>query len=103
MVVHLVRDTHWVCPNCDETHLSHIAEPHTPFHMCRGQGGLNAPMVEEGISCKVEAVQREDYVNGDDVQVGPEGQIVQSIITVREDGQDCAVFAPCATIEREEE
>jgi hypothetical protein len=54
-------------------------------------------MVPVGTRCKVEAVEREDYINGDLVQVDGDGRPVMSVITTRDDGQDCTVYAPTAT------
>jgi hypothetical protein len=59
-------------------------------------------MVEAGTRCKVEARDRDDYVNGDMVTTDGEGRPVMSIVTTRDDGNDCAVFAPCATATQEE-
>jgi hypothetical protein len=60
--------------------------------------GLTAPYVEDGVRCKVEAVEREDWVGRENVQVDGEGRPVMSVVTVRDEGQDCAVFAPCAGV-----
>jgi hypothetical protein len=59
-------------------------------------------MVEDGIRCKVEAKDRDDYVNGDMVTCDGEGRPVMSIVTTRDDGNDLAVFAPCATGSRDD-
>ena len=98
----LRRETHWTCPNCDLTEISNNPQPHSKFHYCRGLRGLWAPMVEDGIRCKVEAKDRDDYVNGDDVQTDGEGRPVMSIKTTRDDGEDLAVLAPCATASTKE-
>jgi hypothetical protein len=91
---------HWVCPNCTHQHVTREARPHTPFHPCRGLRGLTAPMVEAGTKAKVEAVEREDYVGDERVTTDAEGRPVMSVVTTRDDGQDCAVFAPMATYGR---
>jgi hypothetical protein len=57
-------------------------------------------MVPAGTRCKVEAVEREDYINGDLVQVDGRGRPVMSVITTRDDGQDCTVYAPTALARR---
>ncbi len=93
----LTRETRWECPNCTHTDVTHETRPHSRFHNCRGLRGLWAPMVEAGTRCKVEARDREDYVNGDLVRTDGEGRPVMSVVTTRDDGQDCAVYAPCAT------
>ena len=56
-------------------------------------------MVERGTRAKVEAVEREDYVGREQVQLGVvAGRVtpIMSIVTTRDDGQDCAVYAPVA-------
>jgi hypothetical protein len=53
--------------------------------------------VPAGSNCKVEAVVREDYVNGEDVVLDSNGRPIMSIVTTRDDGSnDVAVFAPTA-------
>jgi hypothetical protein len=87
--------TQWECPNC-------VATARTPwdvqnrFHNCPGLAGLTAPMVRAGTRCKVEAVEREDYVGSEAVQLDGDGRPVMSVVTTRDDGQDCTVYAPTA-------
>jgi hypothetical protein len=89
---------HWTCPNCPAEEWTTDPRPHTRFHTCPGLRGLTAPMVLAGTKAKVEAHEREDYVNGEAVQLDPErGRPVQSVITTRDDGQDTTVYAPTAT------
>lgn len=91
-------ETRWCCPNCDLQDVTRVAGPHSRMHACRGLKGLTAPMVEAGVKAKVVAVQREDYVGRELVTVDPEnGRPVMNVTTVRDDGQDVTVFAPCAT------
>ena len=98
MSVPLLRtETRWECPNCPAQHLTTVAEPHTPFHNCPGLHGVYAPYVRAGISCKVEAVEREDYVGSEQGLHYVYGRPIMSVITTREDGQDCAVFPGTAT------
>ncbi len=88
----------WYCPNCPTEDVTNEARPHTRFHACKGLRGLVAPMVPVGTRAKVEAHEREDYINGEAVQLDPErGRPVMSVVTTRDDGQDTAVFAPSAT------
>ena len=91
-------EQHWECPNCDLTDVTHESQPHTRFHACRGLLGLTAPMVPAGTRCKVEAVERGDYVGRELVQYDGEGRPVMAVVTTRDDGTDCAVLAPCATL-----
>jgi len=93
----LVPEQHWCCPNCNLKQVTHEAEPHTRFHTCSGLRGLTAPMLPDGMKAKVEAVERQDYIGNDDVQMDGEGRPIMSVVTTRENGQDCAVLASCAT------
>ena len=88
---------HWVCPNCDFTSTTRDARPHSRFHSCRGLRGFSAPMVPAGTRCKVEANVREDYVRSESVTTDDDGRPVMAVVTTRDDGTDCAVFAPLAT------
>lgn len=92
-----VPTRNWECPNCTATHTTREALPHTPFHSCKGLRGLSVPFVAAGTRCKIEAVEREDYINGEHVQTDGEGRPVMSVITTRDNGQDCTVYAPAAT------
>lgn len=96
MVPVLASEQRWECPNCTLTQVTHEPKPHTRFHACRGLRGLTAPMVPAGTRCKVEARDREDYVGKEHVQTDGEGRPVMSVVTTRDDGQDCAVLAPMA-------
>lgn len=87
--------TEWGCPNCP-------AVARTPwdcsnrFHQCSGLAGVLAPMVPAGVRAEVKAVEREDYVGREDVRLDGEGRPIMSVVTTRDDGQDCVVFAPTA-------
>jgi hypothetical protein len=87
---------HWSCPNCTATHVTHETKPHTPFHPCRGLKGLQAPFVADGLKAKVEAVERGDWVGREVVTTDGEGRPVMAVVTTRDEGTDCAVFAPMA-------
>ena len=92
----------WECPNCNAQDVTAwTPEPQTRFHDCRGLRGLSAPMVPAGTRCKVEALEREDYVRGELVQTDGDGRPVMSVQTTRDDGTDLAVYAPTATNARE--
>lgn len=67
------------------------------MHSCRALGGLEVPMVPEGIAHEGRALEREDYVGGERVQTDGDGRPVMAYEVVRDDGTDRAVFAPCAT------
>jgi hypothetical protein len=97
----------WECPNCDLTDVTNIicgaGEVPSRFHNCKGLRGISAPMVPAGTACKVEQVDREDYVGGEVVQTDGEGRPLMSVVTTRDDGTDCTVYAPCATASSEME
>lgn len=92
----LTPEQRWECPNCTATDLTHEIQPHTRYHACRGLKGLTAPMVPEGTRCKVEAVEREDYIGAEEVTYDGEGRPIMRVETTRDDGNDVAVFAPLA-------
>jgi hypothetical protein len=54
-------------------------------------------MIQAGVKAKVKAVEREDYIGQEEVQYDGEGRPIQSVITTRDEGQDCTVYAPMAT------
>jgi hypothetical protein len=55
-------------------------------------------MVQEGTKAKVAAVARPDYVGREVVTVDGDGTPIMSVVTTRDDGEDCSVFAPMATL-----
>lgn len=101
MIPILQPQRRWECPNCDHKDVTYEASPHSRFHSCRGLKGLTAPMVPEGTRCKVVAQEREDYVGKENPQFDADGRPMMSVITEREDGQDCAVLAPMVGIRPE--
>lgn len=89
----------WVCPNCTQTAVTHEATAqHTRLHTCAGLKGLTAPLVRAGVSCKVTAVQREDYVGKDLPHVDGDGRVVMAVRVTRDEGEDCVVLAPTASM-----
>lgn len=97
----LRREIHWSCPNCTETAVTHRANE-TKFHNCRGLFLLWCPMVVDGTRCKVEAIEREDFVGKEDVQLDARGRPVMAVQVTREHGADRTVYAPCAHARLEE-
>lgn len=90
----VLLERRWECPNCESAAVTVDAK--TPMHPCGGLAGLLTPLVPAGQKCKVEAVEREDYIGDELVQVDGNGRPVMAVVTTREDGQDCRVFAPTA-------
>lgn len=88
--------TAWYCPNCPARDFTTEVQPHTRYHPCPGLRGISAPMVRVGVAAKVEALVREDYVGNDSVTADDTGRPIMSVVTTRDDGTDCAVFAPTA-------
>lgn len=95
-VVLLGSPGHWECPNCDRTLVTRPEERRTPIHRCKGLHGLSAPFIVAGTRAKVEAVPRGDYVGTERPQTDADGKPWMSVVTTREDGQDCTVLAPLA-------
>lgn len=92
----LSPEQRWECPNCTLQDVTHEAQPHSRFHACRGLKGLTAPMVPAGTRCKVEAVEREDYIGDEIVTIDGENRPIMRVETTRDEGNDVAVFAPLA-------
>lgn len=89
----------WNCPNCDAA--ARTVDSKLPMHNCSGLAGLMVPLVREGTRAKVEAVEREDYVGAEDVRLDGDARPIMSVVTTRDDGQDCTVFAPTAQLHGE--
>jgi hypothetical protein len=98
MIPILKPESRWECPNCDLTDITHESGIHSRFHNCKGLKGLSAPMVPAGTKAKVQAQVREDYVGKEIVQTDLDNRPIMSIVTTRDEGQDCAVLAPVATL-----
>ena len=98
MTVMLPSVREWYCPNCKTRAQLPLPKPRqTHFHTCPRLRGLSAPLIPAGTAAKVEAMDREDYVGKDKVQIDENGRPVMSVVTTRDNGQDTAVFAPAAT------
>lgn len=99
-IINKAIERRWECPNCTFTDVTHEPLPHTRMHHCRGLKGMWAPMVPAGTRAKVEAKVREDYVRDERVQTDGEGTPIMAVVTTRDDGQDCATYAPIAMARR---
>lgn len=89
----------WYCPNCGLTDQTREARPHSRYHTCPKLRGLSAPMLPAGTAAKVEVREREDYIGNEMVRTDAAGRPIMSIVTTRDEGQDCMVFAPTATVQ----
>ena len=86
----------WVCANgCDQTAWT-APWMGNRFHTCPKLGMLTAPLVRAGVRAKVWAQEREEYQGREMTQDDENGRPVMAVVTVRDDGQDVAVLAPCA-------
>ena len=96
-----VPERRWECPNCDQTAVTRELIVGARYHNCKGLLGLSAPMVPAGTRAKVEAKEREDFIGADrgrvqTVEVDGVERPIMSIVTTRDEGQDCTVLAPAA-------
>jgi hypothetical protein len=98
----LTKITYWYCTFCTFKDRTHNAEAHTRYHTCKSNG-LTMPMIVQGTTAKVELIERGDYVGKELVTTDLSGRPVMSVVTTRDDGQDCAVFAPAAQANLKEE
>lgn len=88
----------WACPNCGVTDRTRpLPRNATRMHPCGGLMGLLAPLVPEGMDCKVVAVEREDYLGTEQQRTGEDGRPYSGVRRERGDGSsDLLVFAPVA-------
>lgn len=85
----------WHCPNCGLTERTRpIPANAGRFHPCPKLHGLTAPMIRDGVDCKVIALERGDYLRDSIQRHGDDGKPYMAVETVRADGStDRAVFA----------
>lgn len=86
----LVPFEDWYCPNgCGVAErVAPLPPGATRYHPCTRLHMLNAPLVRVGSDCINEAVEREDYLNGDTQATGDDGKAYMAIRTVHADGHD---------------
>jgi hypothetical protein len=91
----------WVCPNCPQRAVTPLLIPNRYHHCTRL--GLLAPLVRRGTDCKVTALPREDYLNGEIQRTADNGRPYGGVRVDRADGSnDLIMFAPLATASAEE-
>lgn len=90
--------TNWECPACGAADQTPPMPPGAiHMHTCPRLHMITAPMVRAGADCKLVAVEREDYLNGEIQTAGDDGRAYMAIRTVYADGHtDLAVHAPLA-------
>lgn len=88
----------WECPACGLRDVTRGFVGNR-MHNCSRVGGMTVPLVPEGTRAKITAVEREDYIGEDagHVQLDENGRPVMAVVTTRDDGQDCTVYAPAAS------
>jgi hypothetical protein len=87
----------WYCPNCGTAERTPALPPGSSrFHTCPGLHNLTAPLVRAGVSAKVEAELRADYLNGEIQALGDDGRPYMAVRTTRNDGDDLLVNAGLA-------
>lgn len=89
---------HWECPRCPQQHITNRPDIHTPMHHCVGMRGVLVPFVQAGVKADFRINDRQDYLGSDTVHTDRDGNVVMSVTTLREDGEDCVVHAPCVNI-----
>jgi hypothetical protein len=89
--------TRWYCPACKHEDVTTEPRPHSRMHACPKFGLISVPMLQAGTKAKVEAYEREDYIGDENVQLNADGRPVMKVVTTRDEGEDCTVYAPTAT------
>jgi hypothetical protein len=97
MTAHLVdvwQD--WECPRCGLTDRTRPLQPGEAarMHDCPQLHGLSAPLVPAGTDCTLVAVERGDYLNGDEQRTGNDGKPYMAIRTDYADGHNDLVVYP---------
>jgi hypothetical protein len=83
------------CPNCYVRERIRPLPPNAVrMHVCAGLKGLTAPLVLAGSDCKVIAVEREDFLNGEIQAAGDDGRPYMAIRTEYADGHNDVVVNP---------
>lgn len=95
MTVLLEAYQDWHCPQCGLEERTRPQPPNSSrMHTCPKLHMLTAPMVLAGTDCQLVAVERGDYLNGDEQRTGDDGKPYMAVVTERADGSnDAHVFA----------
>lgn len=92
-------EKHWICASgCGVTKVTRVSDPHLALHVCSRHRGAIVPLIENGTKAGIRINRREDYLGTDIPTTDGEGVPVMSVTTMRDDGEDVAVFVPCATV-----
>lgn len=89
----------WYCPNCGVTdRIAGLPGNAARFHNCPRLHMLSAPLVRANVYCKVEAVERADYLGREIQAMGDDGKPYMAVRTTRDDGDDLLVNAGVAQL-----
>jgi hypothetical protein len=87
----------WHCPNCGISERVAVLPPGASrYHTCPKLHMLTAPLVRAGTRCKVEAEERQDYLQGELQALGDDGRPYMAVRTTRDEGDDVLVNAGLA-------
>lgn len=92
----LLLDTqeNWQCSACGQQHVTKGAKAtQVPLHQCRTHAGAWVPFVRDGVTAHVRVHEREDYIGTETPTTDANGRIIRSVVTERDDGEDCHIFA----------
>lgn len=89
-------DRRWQCNACGRQHVTTSSTDgvQTPMHQCAALAGTWVPFVPANSDAVVRVEERQDYIGKDTVFHDANGRPIMSVYTVREDGEDCHIFAP---------
>jgi hypothetical protein len=96
MTTGLALHKDWVCAKNCGSH-ARTYDGKLPHHPCKRMNGLMVALIPAGTKAKVEAVERQDYIKNELVQTDSDGNVIMATVVTRDEGQDCTVYAPCAT------
>lgn len=87
----------YACDRCTIRARVASADTRVPMHNCPGRALMSIPLIREGERADVRLVERDDYVNGDDVRKDAEGRVFMRCEVTRADGHtDVWVYCPTA-------
>jgi hypothetical protein len=64
------------------------------MHVCAGLKGITAPLILKGSDCKVVAIEREDFLNGEIQASNEDGVPIMAVSTIYADGHNDLVVNP---------
>lgn len=94
-------DRQWQCNSCGRQHVTKASREgvQVPLHQCAGLAGTWVPFVPAKSTAVLRLQEREDYIGKDTPFTDINGRPIQSVYTVREDGEDCHILAPTVNMQ----